>query len=135
MSPNSHLAANPFNACQNCCNNSVGNCFRDRKLCLSKVLFLSIRNSSRNFLTSQVTCNHQLDVSGYLSRNISRPVFRNDRNIVFTTFLFAASSAISPRSEFTLELASSTVLIIRSLIWNTLPSFYYKHVNSFLPFH
>ena len=113
MSPISHLAANPFKACQNCCRDSVGNCFRDRKWCLSSVLFLSIRKRLSQFCSISVACKDQLDVSGYLLRNIFRPVSPNYRNIMLTTFLFAVSSAISPRSDFTLGLGfpSSTVLV------------------------
>ena len=64
-----------------------------------------------NFVASPLLAKDQLDVSGYLSRNIFRPVSPTYRNIMLTTFLFAVSSVISPGSDFTLGFASSTVLV------------------------
>ena len=58
-----------------------------------------------------MACKVLVDFSGFFSRNIFRPDSSSDRNIIFASFLFAASSAISPRNDFTLGFASSTVLV------------------------
>ena len=87
------------------------NCFCDRTWCLFNVLFLSIRKQFSHSRNISVAYRDQIDVSGNLSRNIFRPASPSDRNIMLTTFLFAASSAIFPRSAFTLGFASCTILV------------------------
>ena len=51
------------------------------------------------------------DVSGYLSLSIFLQGSPSDRNIILTTFLFAASSGISPNNAFTLGFVSTADLV------------------------
>ena len=135
ISPNSHLAARPFKVCQNCCRDSFGNCLRDKKWCLSNVLFRAIWKQPSQLCSISVACRDQIVFSGCLSRKIFRPASPNDRNIMLTAFLFAASSGLSPRSLYLriCLIRCSGQFVHRDGI--LCHHCYSKEVNPFLPFH
>ena len=102
ISPKSHGAASPFNACQNWERVSPVCCILEKNLCQSRVRFLFFQKHSLHISVSSLTFNDHNVTWGNLSLNCFLAASPSDRYNTLTTFLLADSSSKSPISARTL---------------------------------
>ena len=89
-SANSLFLASPVNVCQKCLSVCFSLCFFEKKLNLSRVLFLGLQNASSQFVRIFCSVTVATLISGNLSVILFMPAAPNDRKRTLIIFLSAA---------------------------------------------